>query len=81
MICTSDVGNSHLTSRSAPAAFSSPLSNTTLTLSSSRAGQGIEQQKLWLNIEEKDLPLPEIFESVRKQLEDDAKTGNEPPEQ
>lgn len=44
-----------------------------------RTGQGIEQQKLWLNIEESDLPLDEIFETVKKQLAEDAKTGNEPP--
>ncbi|KAL8291420.1 hypothetical protein RQP46_002398 [Phenoliferia psychrophenolica] len=41
--------------------------------------QGIEQQKLWLNCEETDFPLDQIFAIVKEQLASDAKTGNEPP--
>ena len=57
----------------------SPPRGRALLLTSARAGQGIEQQKLWLNIEESDLPLEEIFETVKKQLAEDAKSGEEPP--
>ncbi|KAM0755185.1 quinate dehydrogenase [Meredithblackwellia eburnea MCA 4105] len=41
--------------------------------------QGIEQQKLWLKCEEKDLPIDDILKTVKAQVEDDTKTGNEPP--
>ncbi|KAK4699191.1 quinate dehydrogenase, partial [Phenoliferia sp. Uapishka_3] len=41
--------------------------------------QGIEQQKLWLNCEYTDFPLDKVFEIVKDQLAEDAKTGNEPP--
>ncbi|GAA5831593.1 hypothetical protein JCM11251_000762 [Rhodosporidiobolus azoricus] len=41
--------------------------------------QGIEQQLLWLECDEKDLPTQEILDTVARQVAEDKKTGAEPP--
>ncbi|GAA6015953.1 hypothetical protein JCM10207_006818 [Rhodosporidiobolus poonsookiae] len=43
--------------------------------------QGIEQQLLWLECEEKDLPIQEILDTVANQVASDKKTGSEPPQE
>lgn len=46
-----------------------------------RSWQGIEQQLLWLECEEKDLPVQEILDTVARQVASDKKTGGEPPQE
>lgn len=41
--------------------------------------QGIEQQLLWLECREEDLPVQEILDTVAKQVASDKETGAEPP--
>ncbi|GAA5911981.1 hypothetical protein JCM8208_006448 [Rhodotorula glutinis] len=41
--------------------------------------QGVEQQRLWLGVEEKDLPIDEILDTVRKQVASDIESGSKPP--
>ncbi|GAA5845920.1 hypothetical protein JCM9279_002424 [Rhodotorula babjevae] len=41
--------------------------------------QGIEQQRLWLGVEEKDLPVDAILDAVVKQVASDKETGSQPP--
>ncbi|TNY22257.1 hypothetical protein DMC30DRAFT_156439 [Rhodotorula diobovata] len=41
--------------------------------------QGIEQQRLWLGVEEKDLPVQEILDTVARQVASDKETGSQPP--
>ncbi|GAA5861682.1 hypothetical protein JCM1840_005230 [Sporobolomyces johnsonii] len=41
--------------------------------------QGIEQQLLWLECEESDLPIQEILDTVARQVASDKETGREPP--
>lgn len=41
--------------------------------------QGIEQQLLWLECTEEDLPIADIVETVSKQMANDKASGAEPP--
>ncbi|KAJ9102268.1 hypothetical protein QFC19_004815 [Naganishia cerealis] len=41
--------------------------------------QGIEQQKIWLNCAEEELPVQEVVAQVTQQVIQDSATGSEPP--
>lgn len=42
--------------------------------------QGIDQQKLWLNCQEEDLPVDEVVRIVSEQVKSDKASGNAPPQ-
>lgn len=42
--------------------------------------QGIEQQKVWLGLSEKDLPVDETLRRVSEQIKTDNENHSDPPE-